>query len=592
MHIKVAEVSASTGNHDFESYVRLEMEKVLLKLANSRVLFLVVVPFVLYVALSHFMPLIEPDESRYFEISDNMVDSGDYVMPHLANVIYLEKPPLSYWASAIIFKIFGENDFTTRLYVGLCAWACLLLVYFMGSFLFDRKTGLYAAGVLGTSLYFFVLGNFNILDIPLTFYTCLAIWTGYRYLSGTLDKKARLYVLYLSCALAFLTKGLIGVVFPFAILILWLVLSGQWKRIVNLFSPVGIVLFLAITAPWLILVQQKHTDFFRFFFIQEHFLRYTTAMHGRDHTLLLYIPVVIFGCLPWTAFFIRAAWNVYKEKECASFLRGKSILWTWIGFIFIFFSLSSSKLVPYIAPIFLPLSVLIGYLLRSYDHLPTYPQKRFQSFLLQFPIVLQSMLFIGLLLLPIFLQNNSQLGGDLSIIYSRQWVWLIILPIVSQIMLAFVPNMIKNTYHRGGWFVSIYVLSGLFLLSIIPPASAFLTPYKSSYPASQAIKTLIPTDRELYQYKIFLYGIATYNEKRTPVVEDFGELRYGMKFLPPEEREHYFPSVEQFKVRVDQEGMIYCLTEYKDHFKELKNMFPNLELLWSNGAYYLMKLKR
>jgi hypothetical protein len=69
-------------------------------------------------------------------------------------------------------------------------------------------------------------------------------------------------------------------------------------------------------------------------------------------------------------------------------------------------------------------------------------------------------------------------------------------------------------------------------------------------------------------------------------------LRYGMKFLPPEEREHYFPSVEQFKVRVDQEGMIYCLTEYKHHFKELKNMFPNLELLWSNGAYYLMKLKR
>lgn len=132
------------------------MEKVLLKLANSRVLFLFVMPLALYIALSHFMPLIEPDESRYFEISDNMVDSGDYVMPRLANVIYLEKPPLSYWASALIFKLFGENDFTTRLYVGICAWACLLLVYFMGSFLHDKTMGLYAAGVLGTSFFFFI----------------------------------------------------------------------------------------------------------------------------------------------------------------------------------------------------------------------------------------------------------------------------------------------------------------------------------------------------------------------------------------------------------------------------------------------------
>jgi len=568
----------------------IKMEKVLLKLANSRVLFLFVMPLALYIALSHFMPLVEPDESRYFEISDNMVDSGDYVMPHLANVIYLEKPPLSYWASAVIFKIFGENDFTTRLYVGVCAWACLLLVYFMGSFLHDRNTGLYAAGVLGTSLFFFIFGNFNLLDIPLTFYTCLAVWAGYRHVTGALDKKAWLYFLYLSSALAFLTKGLIGVVFPFAILTLWLVLSGHWKRTVELFSPVGIVLFLAITSPWIILVQQQHKDFLRFFFIQEHFLRYTTTMHGRDHALLLYVPVVIIGCLPWTAFLVRAAWEVRKEKGSASALRGKSFLWTWIVFIFVFFSLSSSKLIPYIAPIFIPLSVLIGHVLKNYDYLSPLPQKRFPSFLLQLPSVLQSLLFIALLLLPIFLHDGSRFGGDLSIMLPRQWAWLIILPIFSQMMLAFVPNMVKNIYHRG-WFVTIYILSGLFLISIIPSVSAFLIPYKSTYPASQAIKTLLPADRELYQYKIFLYGIATYNEIRTPVVGDFGELSYGMKFLPPEERDHYFLSVEQFKIRLDQEGTIYCLTEYRDRFDELKIMFPNLEVLWSNGAYYLMKLK-
>jgi 4-amino-4-deoxy-L-arabinose transferase-like glycosyltransferase len=574
-----------------ESILRIKIKKILLKLVDIRILILFVMPFALYIALSHFMPLIEPDESRYFEISDNMVDSGDYVMPRLAGVIYLEKPPLSYWASALIFKLFGETDFTTRLYVGICAWACLLLVYFMGSFLHDRSTGLYATGMLGTSLFFFIFGNFNILDIPLTFYTCLATWAGYRHVTGAIDKKAWLYLLYLSSALAFLTKGLIGVVFPFTILTLWLGLSGQWKRTVALFSPVGIVLFLAIASPWFILMQQEHNDFLRFFFIQEHFLRYTTTMHGRDNSILLYLPAVIIGCLPWTAFLVRAAWEVRKDKDSASALQGKGFLWTWIVFIFVFFSLSSSKLIPYIAPIFIPLSVLIGHTLKNYDFLSPPPQKRSRSFFLQLPIVLQSLLFIALLLLPMFFHDGSQLGGDLSIMYSRQWAWLIILPIFSQILLVFVPNMVKKIYHRG-WFVTIYILSGFFLISILPSASAFLTPYKSSYPASQAIKVLIPADRELYQYKILLYGIATYNEIRTPIVGDFGELIYGMKFLPPEERDHYFLSVEQFKVRVNQEGMIYCLTEYKDHFEELKEMFPNLEVLWSNGAYYLMKLKR
>ena len=149
------------------------MKKKLLKFADGRVLFLLIMPVLLYVAFSPFMPLIEPDESRYFEISDNMVDSGDYVMPRLNGVIYLEKPPLTYWASAMIFKLFGETDFTSRIYVGLCAWACIWLAYAMGRFLGDRKTGLYAAGTLCTSMFFFIFGNFNILDIPLVY---IPVW--------------------------------------------------------------------------------------------------------------------------------------------------------------------------------------------------------------------------------------------------------------------------------------------------------------------------------------------------------------------------------------------------------------------------------
>ena len=566
------------------------MKKYLFRFVDSKTLFLLIMPVLLYAAFSPFMPLIEPDESRYFEISDNMVDSGDYVIPRLNGVIYLEKPPLTYWASAIIFKLFGETDFTARIYVGLCAWACIWLAYAIGRFLGDRKTGLYAAGTLCTSMFFFIFGNFNILDIPLALYTCLATWMGYRYVVGADGEKWRLYLFYLFSALAFLTKGLIGVVFPSAILVLWLIVSRQWRRIPGLISPVGIALFLAIAGPWFILVQRVHPNFLWFFFIQEHVLRYTTTMHGRDNTVFLYVPIIILGILPWTAFVVKAAWAMHREKISSPPLPGNRFLWTWIILIFIFFSLSHSKLVPYIAPIFIPLSVLMGHRLRNYEDLVLNLREKKESFLLQIPVLLQSLLLISLFLLPFFLPKGSKLGGDLSIVYSSELPWLIALPVFCQLLLFILPEVIKKRYPDG-WFISVYLLSGLFLLAMTPSFAAFLTPYKSAYPASQAVKQLIPTGHELYQYKTIVYGIATYNEIRTPLVGDFGELNYGVNYLPREERDHYFLTEEQFKTRCRKGGAVYCLTQYKDRYDELISIFPDHEVLWSNGSYYLLKLR-
>ena len=171
--------------------------------------------------------LWEPDEARYSLIPSAMNETGNYVTPHIKNTIYLEKPPLAFWGTAVSFKIFGENDFSARLFTGLCAWGCILLTFFMGGRFRDEKTGLYAAAVLTISVFPFILGRINILDIPLTFFLCLSIWLGY--LSLTSEKKRyRSYLFYFTCALAFLTKGIIGVVFPFAILVIWLIWAADF----------------------------------------------------------------------------------------------------------------------------------------------------------------------------------------------------------------------------------------------------------------------------------------------------------------------------------------------------------------------------
>ncbi|MFH1910684.1 MAG: glycosyltransferase family 39 protein, partial [Pseudomonadota bacterium] len=254
-----------------------------------KTLVLFLIPLLLYVVPLPFSPLMEPDEARYSAISSAMNATGGYVTPRLKGVVYFEKPPLSYWATAVFFRIFGENEFSSRLFAALCAWGCILLVYRMGLFFHDARTGLYTAAVLSTFLYYAAIGRLNILDMPLAFLVCLAIWLGFRYFSSVERRKARLYLLYLFSALAFLAKGLIGIVFPLGVIVIWLAVSRRWREIPGLFSPIGIMVFSVVSLPWVILVQRENPDFFRFFFIQEHFLRYATRIHQHFEPFYFYL---------------------------------------------------------------------------------------------------------------------------------------------------------------------------------------------------------------------------------------------------------------------------------------------------------------
>ena len=558
-------------------------------LTKSKIFFLFTIPLFLYIFLLPVMPLMEPDEARYSNIPSLMNRSGDYITPHLNHVVYLEKPPLSYWATALSFKIFGENEFSSRLFVALCAWGCIFLVYRIGMFFHNEKTGLYSAGVLSTFLFHSILGKINTLDIPLTFFVCLATWAGYRYFAGDGKRKGWLYLLYVSSGLAFLTKGLIGVVFPFAIMILWLFISKRWRDMLRLFSPAGMILFLLISCPWIILVQKANKDFLWFFFIQEHFLRYTATHGSRNHPIWFYVPFVVLGTLPWSAFLWKALRKGAEKRAPLFKAAERHFLLIWIFFIFIFFSFSSSKLIPYIAPIFLPISVIFGHLFRLYEDRDIHlEKKRGKRFLYDLPIILMSLLFIAGLILACLIRNLNLGAYQISLHFENDW-WLVLLPILFLVMMVFLPLLVERKWRRG-WFLTVTLLSTLFLVSIHFPISHFITPYKSGYPVSKAIRSLLPPNQEVYQYRTSLYGIEFYNKIRTPLVGRYGggELNFGVRQLSPEERSHYYLSYEQFYQCCQEKGDIYCVTRYKKNVEALKSGVSVLEILWDNGEFYLL----
>lgn len=307
-------------------------------------------------------PLMEPDEGRYSEIPREMLERGDFVTPMLNYVKYFEKPPLHYWLNALSMSIFGETEFASRFPGALCGLLTVLFTYHVGRKLFGRREGLMAAIVLGSSTGFLVQGRMNLTDMTLTF--CMSLSIGCFLLASRPDERKKslyYYLFYFFAALAVLAKGLIGLVLPGGVIFLYLLVCRRWSLLKEIRLLTGILLFLATAAPWFVLVSLRNPEFVQFFFIHEHFQRFLTKVHGRYQPIWFFIPVLLLTMLPWSFFVPHAlmrAWRERKEK-CGDAL---VYLILWAGFIFLFFSMSNSKLVPYILPVFAPLSLLVGLL--------------------------------------------------------------------------------------------------------------------------------------------------------------------------------------------------------------------------------------
>jgi len=310
-------------------------------------------------------PLLNPDESRYAEIPREMIESGDYITPCLNYVKYFEKPPLHYWMVALSLRVLGLDEFGARTISALAGLLCIVVVYALGRYMFDRRAGLLSALVLGGSAGYLVQARLNITDIPLTMFMTVALGSLYAGISGACEDRRRyIYLFYLFAAFATLTKGPIGILLPFGIVIVYGVMRGEIGILKKMRLLSGIALFLAVSAPWFILVAVRNPEFTRFYFIHEHFVRYLTTHHNRYEAFWFFLPVLI-GCLfPWSCFLPAAIRRLFRERRGGN-PAPQLFLAVWGLVIFVFFSLSSSKLVPYILPMFPAAALLIGWTLSS-----------------------------------------------------------------------------------------------------------------------------------------------------------------------------------------------------------------------------------
>jgi 4-amino-4-deoxy-L-arabinose transferase-like glycosyltransferase len=307
-------------------------------------------------------PLTLPEEGRYVGVAWEMLRSGDWIVPTENGLPFFHKPPLFYWLTAASMQTFGANAAAAR-FAALFA-ACLAAFGFYA--VTRRRAGAPVAGVallvLATMPFFFAAAQFANLDMLVAAFIALAIVfaadAALDLRHGRPHRKA-LVLAWTCAALGVLAKGLIGLVLPGLVVVVWLVVSGQARTILRLVSPLGLAVFALIAAPWFIAVQQQYPGFARYFFVYHHFERFTASGFNSTQPWWFFLVAVPLLTLPWSLWLARSRVRAAPD-EGSDRAAWRRLMWTWLASVIVFFSLPESKPVGYAMPVLFPLAGLIA----------------------------------------------------------------------------------------------------------------------------------------------------------------------------------------------------------------------------------------
>lgn len=314
---------------------------------------------VLYIVPLGVRPLVRPDEFRYGEIPREMIQSGNWIAPKFIGIRYFEKPPVGYQLTAASFKIFGRNAFALRLPSALSVGVVALFLYLF----LVKKTddpllpGLATLTYLCSGLVVGV-GTFAVLDSQLTM--ALTLTLGFYYLAWD-SKRKSVTVLWLvatglAAGLAFGLKGFLAFVVPGLVIAPFLVWMKDWKKLL-LHPWIPVFVALLVSAPWASSIYVQEPDFWNYFFVEEHWKRFTSGTYDKRREPVWYYLPVLSALLP-SGLLILESWRGWTRDFFRQPLARYLLLWTVLPFLF--YSASSCKLGTYILPCFPPCCVLLA----------------------------------------------------------------------------------------------------------------------------------------------------------------------------------------------------------------------------------------
>ena len=467
-----------------------------------------------------YRKLIKPDEGRYAEIAREMAQSGDWVTPRLNGIKYFEKPPLQYWATAAAFRVFGENEWTARLWSGLTGFAGVVLAAVTASRLFGPPAAMLTAIVLAGSLWWVLMGHLNTLDMGFAFFLQASLagflW-GQTSQQGSISERNAMLAAWAAAALAVLSKGLAGLILPGMVLVAYCLVQREWIIFRRLHLLGGLAIFLGLTAPWFIAVQMANPEFARFFFIHEHLDRFTSTTHGRTQPVWYFVPIVVLAMMPWTGIALHACARAWRAQSEPGF-NARRFLLLWVALIFIFFSASGSKLPSYILPLLPALALLCGdWLTRATPRALSWHT-----------VSIAVLALVAILVIPALGKNASgEAPGEMLAQYA-QWLMISMSLMLAGLLLAF-------WLLRGQQKISAIVAMGFAALlswEIALQGHETLGRSNSAYYIAEQVKPLLRPGVPFYSVGTYEQTLPFYLDRTVTLVEYRDEFSYGLDQEP------------------------------------------------------------
>lgn len=508
---------------------------------------LVLVFSILYGLFLGSRPLMAPDEGRYAEIPREMVVNENYITPHLNGIKYFEKPPLFYWIEREAIQLFDTSEWALRVAPLLIGVLGLLMVYFSTRTFFGRRTGLLASYLLGGSLLYFTMAHFISPDLTLTVLlsgSLLAFMLGIHAPYGH-SRTRYMWAMYALAALATLTKGLIGFVFPGAIIFVWLCVMNNWRDLKTYCLPSGLLLFLLIALPWHILVQLKNPEFFQFYVVDQHVMRYLTDYAQREQPIWFFPVFVALGFFPGTLYLLfsllpckKSSHSSYQTilnnapstksqeiiRECAK-KKNWRMMWAnrqqhkemiflilWALVILLFFTFSHSLLISYVLPMLPPLAIITAYQL---DKIWDYKHPRVMNFCFTaFLLIGVATSIIGALLVP-----------PVDFMGISHIFWYISLALLAAAVIVAAVIYWLRGFKAG--FITLFI--GLSACMISINLSYATIDQRSVKPLAKALMPLLQPNTEVAIFRNYFQDLPVYIKRRVMLVNFQGELAFGME---------------------------------------------------------------